>query len=151
MKASALASEKSVKCATVCPISAFLPKLQEFSIRACCDLTVISCGIVSRVYETRPGDTLRLIAGQQLGRRPATGLILAIDEGKCLLVGVAHDETRGGFLDGPLRREAAGLDIGRAVLGTLSSIQIVPPQTRGRAKGSQGYSSLGHYGKYDRS
>ena len=86
MKASALASEKSVKCATVCPISAFLPKLQEFSIRACCDLTVISCGIVSRVYETRPGDTLRLIAGQQLGRRPATGLILAIDEGiACLL------------------------------------------------------------------
>jgi hypothetical protein len=28
-----------------------------------------------------------------------TGLVLAIDEGQCLLVGVAHDEARGGLLD----------------------------------------------------
>jgi hypothetical protein len=45
--------------------------------------------------------------GWQRGSRPATGLVLAIDEGERLPVGVAHDETRGGLLDGPRRWEAA--------------------------------------------
>jgi hypothetical protein len=54
------------------------------------------------------GDTPRLVTGEQLARRPATGLILAIDEGQCLPVGVADDEARGGFLDGPRWRKAAG-------------------------------------------
>jgi hypothetical protein len=49
----------------------------------------------------------RLVAGEQLARGAPTGLILTIDEGQRLLVGVAHDETGRGFFDGPRRREAA--------------------------------------------
>ena len=49
-----------------------------------------------------------LVTSERLGRGTATGLILAIDEGERLLVGVADDETRSGLLDGPRRREAAG-------------------------------------------
>ena len=39
----------------------------------------------------------RLVTGEQLARRPAAGLILAIDEGQRLPVGVADDEARGRF------------------------------------------------------
>ena len=47
----------------------------------------------------------RFVAREQFGCRPAAGFILARDEGQRLAVGVAHDEARGGFLDGPGRRE----------------------------------------------
>jgi hypothetical protein len=42
-----------------------------------------------------------------------TGLVLAIDEGQRLLVGAADDEARGGLLNGPAGREAAGLVVPR--------------------------------------
>jgi hypothetical protein len=45
------------------------------------------------------------VSSLAVARRP---VILAIDKGERLFVGVAHDETRGGLLDGPRRREAAG-------------------------------------------
>ena len=53
------------------------------------------------------GDAPGLVTGEQLARGPATGLVLAIDEGQRLPVAVAHDEARSGFLDGPRRWEAA--------------------------------------------
>jgi hypothetical protein len=40
------------------------------------------------------GDTPGLVAGEQLGRRPPSGLVLAIDVGECLAVGVADDEAQ---------------------------------------------------------
>lgn len=43
----------------------------------------------------------RVVAGEQLAHGTAAGLILAVDEGERLFVGVAHDETRGGLPDGP--------------------------------------------------
>jgi hypothetical protein len=46
------------------------------------------------------GDAPRLVAGEQLARRPSSRFVLAIDEGQRLLGGVAHDEARNGFLDG---------------------------------------------------
>jgi hypothetical protein len=39
-------------------------------------------------------DPPRLVAREQLGCRPAAGLILAIDEGPCLFIGLAHGEAR---------------------------------------------------------
>ena len=53
-------------------------------------------------------DAPRLVTGEQLARGTAAGLILAMDEGKRLLVGVTHDETGSGLLDGSRRWEAAG-------------------------------------------
>jgi hypothetical protein len=53
------------------------------------------------------GDAPRLVTGEQLARRPATGLILAIDKCQRLPVGVAHNEARGGFLDCQRRGEVA--------------------------------------------
>jgi hypothetical protein len=43
-----------------------------------------------------------------LGRRAASRLMLEIDVGERLTVGVADDEAGVGFLGGPGRREAAG-------------------------------------------
>jgi hypothetical protein len=65
-----------------------------------------STAVLGRQLGDLDGDPLRLVAGEQLGRGPWPWLVLAIDEGERLLVGVAHDETRGGLLDGPGRREA---------------------------------------------
>ena len=49
-----------------------------------------------------------LVAGQQLGRRAATGLLLEIEISERLTVLVADDEARVVvLLDGPRRREAA--------------------------------------------
>jgi hypothetical protein len=45
-----------------------------------------------------------LVTTEQLGRRPSALLVLAIDKGERLPVGVAHNETRGRFL----RTRAAG-------------------------------------------
>jgi hypothetical protein len=47
------------------------------------------------------------IAREQTGSRAPAGFILAIDEGKRLLVRVPDDEARLSFLDGPGRRETA--------------------------------------------
>ena len=52
------------------------------------------------------GDAAGLVAGEQLSSRTATRVILAIDEGQRLFVGVAHNEARGSFLDGPWPRKA---------------------------------------------
>ena len=49
-----------------------------------------------------------LVTSEQLGRRSSAGLILTIDEGQRLSVGVPDNEARGGFFDGPRWREAAG-------------------------------------------
>jgi hypothetical protein len=53
------------------------------------------------------GDAPGLVAGEQLGRRPPCRLLLEIDVGERLPVGVADDEAGVGLLDGPGRREAA--------------------------------------------
>jgi hypothetical protein len=53
------------------------------------------------------GDALGLVAGEQLGRRSPSRLILEIDVRERLPVGVADDEAGVGLLDGPGRREAA--------------------------------------------
>jgi hypothetical protein len=65
------------------------------------------------------GDAPRLVTGEQLASRPSARFVLTVDESQCLPVGVAHDETRSGFLDGPRRRaRAAGFNyvdlLGRA-------------------------------------
>jgi hypothetical protein len=70
-------------------------------------------GRLRHVTLTAAAPAPRFVAFEQLGRRPPTGLVLAIDEGERLPVGVAHDEARGGFFDGPGRREAAGLVVPR--------------------------------------
>jgi len=54
----------------------------------------------------------RLVAGHQMRRRSPAGLILEIDIGKRVAVGVADDETvlaelHVRVIDGPRRREAA--------------------------------------------
>jgi hypothetical protein len=46
------------------------------------------------------GDAPRLVTGEQLARGTATGLVLAIDEGQSLPVGVAHDEVGANIYDG---------------------------------------------------
>jgi hypothetical protein len=51
----------------------------------------------------------RLVPGQQLSRRAPSRLILEIDICKLLAAVIAHDEAHRLFLDGPRRREAAGL------------------------------------------
>ena len=58
------------------------------------------------------GDASCFIAGEQLARRPSPWLVLAIDEGERLLVGVAHDEARSGFLEdhGGGKRRAEGIE-----------------------------------------
>jgi hypothetical protein len=50
---------------------------------------------------------MRLVAGEQLGRRAPTGLVREIDVGQRLPAGVADDEAGVGFFGGPGRREAA--------------------------------------------
>src|SRR4029077_2921287 len=52
-------------------------------------------------------DPPRLVAGEQLGCRASARLLLEIDVGNRLPVGVADDEAGVGLLDGPGRREAA--------------------------------------------
>ena len=51
------------------------------------------------------GDAPRLVAGEQLGRRAPSRLLLEINVGERLPVGVADDEAGVGLLDGPGRRE----------------------------------------------
>ena len=58
------------------------------------------------------GDAPRLVAGEQLRRCAAARLLLEIDVGERLPVGVADDEAPPmqlgvGLVDGPRRREAA--------------------------------------------
>ena len=54
------------------------------------------------------GDAPGLVAGEQLGRRTSSRLLLLeIEVGQRLPVGVADDEAGVGLLDGPGRREAA--------------------------------------------
>jgi hypothetical protein len=53
-------------------------------------------------------DPPRLVLGEQLGRRSAPRLLLKIDVGKSLPVGVADDVASVRLPDGPGRREAAG-------------------------------------------
>jgi hypothetical protein len=52
------------------------------------------------------GDAPRLVAGEQLGRRPSSRLILEMDVSERLPVGVAYDEALRKLLDRPRRREA---------------------------------------------
>jgi hypothetical protein len=52
-------------------------------------------------------DAPRIVAGEELGRRSPSRLVLEIDVGECLPIVVADDEARVGLLDGPGRREAA--------------------------------------------
>jgi len=52
------------------------------------------------------GDAPRLVAGEQLGRRAASRLILEVNVGERLAAVVADDEAGVGLLDGPGRREA---------------------------------------------
>jgi hypothetical protein len=52
------------------------------------------------------GDAPGLVAGEQVRRRATSPLILEVDVGECLPVGVADDEAGVGLLDGPGRREA---------------------------------------------
>jgi hypothetical protein len=47
-----------------------------------------------------------LVAGEQLGRRAASRLILEVNVGERLAAVVADDEAGVGLLDGPGRREA---------------------------------------------
>jgi hypothetical protein len=47
------------------------------------------------------------VGGEQLGRRSAARLILELDVGESLPVGVTDDAAGVGLLDGPGRREAA--------------------------------------------
>ena len=49
------------------------------------------------------GDAPSVVTGEQLSSRTTTEVILAIDEGERLLVGVAHDEARAGLLDAAVR------------------------------------------------
>ncbi len=71
-------------------------------------------------------DPPRLVAGEQFGRRPPSRFILAIDESKCLLVAVADDEARRGFLDGPGRPEAA---LRRVLFARLPPAQLLHAPT----------------------
>jgi hypothetical protein len=50
------------------------------------------------------GDAPGLVAGEEVRRRATPRLLLEIDVGERLPVGVADDEARVGFLDGPGRR-----------------------------------------------
>src|SRR5262249_49254656 len=52
-------------------------------------------------------DPSRLVARKQFRRRSPSRFVLEIDVAQRLTAGVAHDETRGLFLDCPRRREAA--------------------------------------------
>ena len=53
------------------------------------------------------GDAPGLVAGEEMRRRAPAPLLLEIDVGERLPVGVADDEAGVGFLDGPGRREVA--------------------------------------------
>jgi hypothetical protein len=48
-----------------------------------------------------------LVAGEEVRRRATAGLVLEVDVGERLPVGIADDEAGVGFLSGPGRREAA--------------------------------------------
>jgi hypothetical protein len=67
---------------------------------------------------------------------PPTGarLLLAIDVGERLPVGVADDETLGGFLDGPRWRETAGaLNARRRAASVTRRLDMVGCSIRERA------------------
>ena len=53
------------------------------------------------------GNPPGLVVSEQLGRRSTTRLVLEIDVGERLPIGVADDEAGVGLLGGPGRREAA--------------------------------------------
>jgi hypothetical protein len=57
------------------------------------------------------GDAPGLVAGEQLGRRSTTRLLLEIHVGERLPVGVADDETGVRLFGDPRRREAAGFGL----------------------------------------
>ena len=59
------------------------------------------------------GDAPGLVAGEQLGRRAPSRLILEIDIGQRLTAGVADDEAGVGLLDGLGRRGGGGAAAGR--------------------------------------
>jgi hypothetical protein len=57
------------------------------------------------------GDAPNPVAGEELGRQSPPRLILEVNAGERLTVGVADDVAGVCFLDGPRRREAACLHV----------------------------------------
>jgi len=59
-------------------------------------------------YLTNALQVRSLVPGEEVCRRVSSGLILEVDVGECLPVGVADDEADGPLLGGPRALEAAG-------------------------------------------
>jgi hypothetical protein len=59
-------------------------------------------------YLTNALQVRSLVPGEEVCRRVSSGLILEVDVGERLPVGVADDEADVDFLNGPGRRESAG-------------------------------------------
>ena len=72
-----------------------------------------ACAAIFGEDNSANGDVRRnpsgFVAREQTGGSASAGIILAIDESKRLLVGIAHDEAWLRFFDGPTGREATGL------------------------------------------
>ncbi len=65
------------------------------------------CRLLRHAARVHEFDPVRRASSRVSSLAAVSRLVLAIDEGERLAVGVAHDEARGGFFDGPGRREAA--------------------------------------------
>ena len=73
----------------------------------------------------------RLVAGQQVCRRAASRLILEIDVGERLPIGIADDEAGVGLLGGPGRREAARRHRQPQISAPIST--LIPPNSHAPA------------------